>query len=386
MPCVLDAAHLAFTTSGRAAIALALRALRVGAGDSVLVPTYHCPTMIAPVVAAGASPVFFPIDGNGGPCLDALDRLRPARLRAMIAAHYFGLPQPMSRLRAFCDSRGIALIEDCAHALFGIAEDRPVGGWGDFAIASLTKFLPVMDGGCLVCPAVRRDSSASIPVSHQIRNFANAIEIGASYGRLRGLNTLVTQLFEMSGRFRKSTIEPAVENTGARGADATKWLADFEPASDINRGASWWTRSMVMHAHRGRIVELRRRNYLELVRLVKDIGGVRALSPSLPDEAVPYVFPLLVDEPAAIYQATRASGIPVFRWDEIWPTCPVIPEDHGRTWATHIFQIGCHQDLRLEDLNAIATTLHELVDSHRQRRPSSAYHASPTSGDALRRA
>jgi aspartate/methionine/tyrosine aminotransferase len=60
LPSVLDQRNVLFTTSGRAAIALALRALGVAPGDRVLVPTYHCPTMIAPVVSTGADPRSIP--------------------------------------------------------------------------------------------------------------------------------------------------------------------------------------------------------------------------------------------------------------------------------------------------------------------------------------
>jgi perosamine synthetase len=149
VPSVIDLPHVTFVRSGRAAIALALATLAIGKGDRVLVPTYHCPTMIAPVVAAGADLVFFPIDERGAPRLDAIDPRSLSGVRAMLAAHYFGLPQSFAAVRAFCDTHKIAFIEDCAHALFGLSDGKPVGSSGDFAIASLTKFLPLAGGGCL---------------------------------------------------------------------------------------------------------------------------------------------------------------------------------------------------------------------------------------------
>ncbi len=129
MPCLLDSPRLSFTTSGRAAIALALQALGVGSGDRVLVPTYHCPTMVAPAVHVGARPVFYPLRSSGAD-LAFLEALDLTGVRAILATHYFGLPQPMAELRRFCDRKGIALIEDCAHALFGVvrrARHRDLG-------------------------------------------------------------------------------------------------------------------------------------------------------------------------------------------------------------------------------------------------------------------
>src|SRR3990172_1308016 len=136
-PSILDSRYLVYTTSGRAAIALALRFLGVGRGDRVLVPSYNCPTMVAPVLRLGAKPVFFPLTAQGGPALDRLEHVGLDGVRAILVAHYFGLPQPFAAVRAFCDAHGIALIEDCAHMFFGTVDGSPVGSWGDLAIASL---------------------------------------------------------------------------------------------------------------------------------------------------------------------------------------------------------------------------------------------------------
>jgi hypothetical protein len=60
IPSVLDAGPARLVTSGRVAIALALRQMGVGPGDAVLVPSYHCASMIEPLpripVAGGAMP------------------------------------------------------------------------------------------------------------------------------------------------------------------------------------------------------------------------------------------------------------------------------------------------------------------------------------------
>src|SRR5262249_31058868 len=102
-PSVLNACHLRYTISGRAAISLALQVLGGRSGNKVLVPTYHCTTMIVPVVHAEMNPVFYPTTTHGSPDLDWLRRADLTGVRAMLAAHYFGLPQPMAAIRAFCD-------------------------------------------------------------------------------------------------------------------------------------------------------------------------------------------------------------------------------------------------------------------------------------------
>src|SRR5690606_14079296 len=102
VPSLLDLPHKIFTRSGRSAILLALRILGLRAGDRVLVPTYHCPTMISPIVKLGGVPVFYPITARGEPDLRYIESIDGSRHIAMLAAHLFGLPQDLSSVADFC--------------------------------------------------------------------------------------------------------------------------------------------------------------------------------------------------------------------------------------------------------------------------------------------
>ena len=363
MPSVLELPAVMLTSSGRAAIAIALRSLGLRDGDRVLVPTYHCPTMVAPIVAAGAKPAFYPIDATGAPWLEAMEKTTHG-VRAMIAAHYFGLPQRMSKVREFCDERGIVLIEDCAHAMFGEVEGRPAGSFGDFAIASLTKFFPTTDGGCLVARHPHRPGAELRAPStrDELKTAANAIEMGVEQNRLFGLNTLLRAAFGIAGHLSRSRRDSASgRSTSAdNGAGPRDWLGDFGDDANAWRLPSKWTRWTVRHAHRARIVANRRRNYVHLAKVVEQLPGTRALMPNLPDACAPYVFPLWVDEPERTYLRVRAAGIPVFRWDELWPSTPTLVGDSGFQWSLHVFQIGCHQDLRPTDIARMADALHAI--------------------------
>ena len=68
---------------------------------------------------------------------------------------------------------------------------------------------------------------------------------------------------------------------------------------------------------------------------------------------LPYAYMLLPDSP-------DARGVPG-RWDDVWPGTPEIAGDHGLPWATQVFQLGCHQDLSLDDLAAIAGIVRETL-------------------------
>jgi dTDP-4-amino-4,6-dideoxygalactose transaminase len=364
LPCILDRPGVIFTSSGQAAIALALQELGIGRGDRVLVPTYHCPTMIAPVAAAAATPLFFPIDASGAPRLSELEQWDLTGVRAMIAVHYFGLPQPMSEVRQFCDDHGIALIEDCAHAMFGKADGVPIGSHGHYAIASLTKFLPTTDGGCLVCGA-RSGPARVLPrraLADEIRVVANTIETGANYRRLPGLNRLLRASFGALSALRGSARLPAgADVNDGPGPQLSSASTEPAPRAKPLGPASVWSRWIARSAHRGRIVANRRRNYRQLATLLAGLPGTRVLQAELPEHAAPYVFPLWVDSPARIYPRVRRAGIPVYRWDDVWPNTPLLRGDHGSDWSVHVFQLGCHQDLELDDLASMTDSLREIL-------------------------
>lgn len=357
---VLSARYRRYTTSGRAAIFLALRVLQVRSGDKVLVPTYHCPTMIAPVVQAGAQPVFYPVTASGSADLEWLQRSALAGVRAMLATHYFGVPQPMSELRAFCDARGISLIEDCAHAFFGISDGMAVGNWGHVAIASLPKFFPVCEGGLIVSAthSLKELDLAPRGWLEEVKAISDAIELGVVHDRFPGLNTILGGVLGIKnwlrGR-RSSTNAPA-----SFGSESAEPKIDSRLSSVRPTVATRW---IANRARQSRIVAHRRRNYAALATLLSRVDGARVLRADLPDSAAPYVFPLYVNDPAASYQRLRFAGIPIFRWDQIWPGTPALDGDHGLDWSHRVFQLGCHQDLSLHDIEAMAATVHAMMRS-----------------------
>ncbi len=365
-PSVLDIPNFTWTSSGRAAIAFALREMGVGVGDRILVPTYHCPTMVAPIVAAGAQPLFYPISASGAPQLDRIAAMDLSAVRGMIAAHYFGLPQPMKMVRAFCDQHGISFIEDCAHAMFGKADGQAIGTWGDYAIASLTKFFPVLEGGCLVSShhRLREAPTRSKSLRDELRNALDILETTVPFRRLTGLNTGLIALFSLKNMFRhrnKGCAHPLSLGTVKAPDVVREGLASFEKNSLVwsspNRGTKW----LATHANRERIISLRRRNYQLLAQQLADIPGVHSLFPILVEGSAPYVFPLVVDNPDRYYQSFRASGLPIFRWDWQWPDTPREEGDAGALWSHQTFQIGCHQDLELDDIAAMAKTIKYLL-------------------------
>lgn len=360
MPSVADQADFVLTRSGRSAIVLALRAIGIGPGDRVLVPNYYCPTMIAPVEYVGAQPVFYPVTQAREPDLDWLASMKFEGRSAMLAAHFFGLPIPLSAVRSFCDTRGMALIEDCAHAFFGEAAGVPVGISGDFAIASLPKFFPVLEGGLLVCRVTTAPLKrlARPGAMAEIKALWNITEAAAAYRKIPLLSAAVARI----SRARSAATEvlqageqvPVVSERPSPEAVRAEALADPLLAPARLRSVERW---IIEHCNRQRLVENRRRNYARLAAQLSAAAGCRVLFPRIHGGAVPYALPLHVDDAERVYPHLRAAGLPVYRWDRYWPGAQEVEDGAGLDWGRHVIQISCHQDLTLEHVDAMANRI-----------------------------
>lgn len=143
---------VAAVSSGSAALELALRALGVGAGDEVVIPTYVCDALHHAVRRVGATPVLADADPvtHSLSARDARARLTP-RTRCVIVPHAFGLAADPGPFQAL----GVPVLEDCAQALGARFEGRPVGSFGALAVCSFyaTKLLTTGEGGAVAGPA-----------------------------------------------------------------------------------------------------------------------------------------------------------------------------------------------------------------------------------------
>lgn len=350
LPAVDDLPHTRLLTSGRAALFAAMKAVGVTQGDGVLAPSYHCPTLVAPLRAAGATLQFYPLGADG---LPQLDDIAPAPgTRALVVAQLFGLPQSLATTRAWCDRHGIALVEDCAHSFFGDAGDRAVGAWGDVATASLSKFFPVPEGG-LLASARRLPPQALRAAGNkaQVKAWVDLLERGSEQGRLTGLNTGLRALFRLKNGPRQAaaaTPPPPPMTEAELMADCDLARTEHAPPA-LTR---WLT-----GLPRERIVARRRTHFDRLHERCSMLRGAHPLFGPLPPQAAPYVMPLWVNAPEPIYAALRAAGCAVFRWDRVWPGVPDFPGDHGALWRTHVLQLLCHQDLSDRQVDQTADLL-----------------------------
>jgi dTDP-4-amino-4,6-dideoxygalactose transaminase len=202
-------AAAAAVASGTAALELALRALDVGPGAEVIVPSYACDALYHAVTRCGASAT--PADADPSTLTlsasDAGRRVGP-RTRALIVPHAFGLAVD---LRGFAHL-GVPIVEDCAQALGARVGGLAAGAQGRLAVCSFyaTKLLATGEGGMVLGPpeliARIRDLRDYDERADLVpRGNAKLTDMQAALGRsqLRRLDDFVARRRAIAGEYRR---------------------------------------------------------------------------------------------------------------------------------------------------------------------------------------
>lgn len=149
----LSAKRVMLTTSGTHALEMAALLLDIGPDDEVIVPSFTHVSTVNAFILHQARPVFCDVRPDTlNLDQDLLGALITPRTKAILAVHYGGVGAEMDRICRIADEKGVAVIEDNAHGLFGYYRDKPLGSIGCLAAQSFheTKNITCGEGGALV--------------------------------------------------------------------------------------------------------------------------------------------------------------------------------------------------------------------------------------------
>jgi len=191
----LGAKHALAVSSGSAALYIALKACGIGAWYHVAVPTYTHIGSVAPIVLAGAKPLFIDCDEYGN--------MNPADLEeeeynydAIIVVHQLGIPCKIDEIITATGGRGF-IIEDASHALGSTYKKKPCGLLGDIGCFSIgggrTKTIGTGEGGMIVtnddglaekCKNIRNHGDRNFDVDYFCFNFRMS-DLNAAVGLMQ---------------------------------------------------------------------------------------------------------------------------------------------------------------------------------------------------------
>jgi dTDP-4-amino-4,6-dideoxygalactose transaminase len=135
-------------SNGTLALDLALKGLKIGPGDEVIVTPRTFIASISCVVTAGATPVFADVDPDSGNiCPETITERITSNTRAVIPVHLAGWPCEMDGIMALAKGQQIKVIEDCAQAHGARYKGCSVGSIGDVGAWSFCQDKIITTGG-----------------------------------------------------------------------------------------------------------------------------------------------------------------------------------------------------------------------------------------------
>ncbi len=149
----VGAEHCVALNSCTTALQLALRVLDLEPGTEVVSSPLTFVSANQVILQEGLVPVFADVQPDTG-CVDpaSIAERMSERCGALLVMHYGGLPCDLDEIYSLARERGVAVVEDCAHACGAVYRGGRIGSHGDLHAFSFqaVKNLPVGDGGALV--------------------------------------------------------------------------------------------------------------------------------------------------------------------------------------------------------------------------------------------
>jgi dTDP-4-amino-4,6-dideoxygalactose transaminase len=150
---LLGVKRVLVTTSCTHALEMAAILLKIRPGDEVIIPSFTFVSTVNAFVLRGAKPVFCDIRHDTLNMDETkIEELLTENTRAIVPVHYAGVSCEMDSIMEIAEGRGISVVEDNAHGLFGKYKGRWLGSIGCMATQSFhaTKNITCGEGGALI--------------------------------------------------------------------------------------------------------------------------------------------------------------------------------------------------------------------------------------------
>lgn len=259
----LGALYAVATSSGTAAIHLALTMLGIERGDEVICSTFTFSASCNPICYMGAVPVFVDSEAqswNMDPLIleEAIkDRISKGKKpKAIIVVHVYGMPARMEEIMRIARSYEIPVIEDAAEALGSMLGEKKLGIFGDIGIFSFNgnKIITTSGGGALISENKVWIEEARLLSNHAVERVPHYeqsrigymyrlsnVSAGIGRGQLKVIDQRVYQrraIFDFYKDALKS-VEAITFQIEAEGSYSNRWLTciqiDPEKSNGITR-------------------------------------------------------------------------------------------------------------------------------------------------------
>lgn len=211
--------------NGSCALDIAVRALQLGEGDEVIIPTFTIISCASAVVRAGATPVVVDCDPiTWNMTAEAVEQRITPRTKAIMVVHIYGLPVDMDPILELAKRHGLKIIEDAAEMHGQTYKGKPCGSFGDISIFSFypNKHVTTGEGGMVVA-----DNPTLLERSRSLRNLCFIEEQRFVHYEL-GWNYRMSNLQAALGLAQLEQLDDVVSRKRAIGAAYEERLGDLD--------------------------------------------------------------------------------------------------------------------------------------------------------------
>lgn len=367
-----DGENVRYTYKARGAIFLYLRSLRTERKE-VLIPSYHCPTMVYAIERAGFVPRYYGVREDLSIDIDSLKSTLGSNTAIVLVINYFGFSASIDAVRALSQEQGALVLEDCSHSFLQANPTKLAGGRGSASVYALWKLIPSGVGGMALL------NVQSEPIAKPKGGISHK-------AWLRHIKHLAEQVIASILLHSKST------EKNKKSSGQTRWEPNLLQASmgdatleeiyrqypnvteDFESRIPALQKFILRHTKLDKVVDARRRNYRVLQDALHGCGRAKSLFDTLPDAVVPWCFPLRIKHRRKFDFRMRELGVPLFTFGE--KLHPSLFADEGlseelksiaRSLRDSILCIGIHQNLDVGVLQAAGRAIAEVLNEPNRR-------------------
>jgi perosamine synthetase len=322
-------------------------------GAEMLFPAFFGPPVLQAPVEAGANIRFYAVRSGMRVTIEDIRAALTPQTRAIYLIHFNGFPGPIREVMELARERDLAVIEDTAHAMLTTIDGSPAGSFGDGAVFSFYKWVPVPNGAALVTNrppvhALADGSKRSLTSGVALSTFSMLDHAALNWGPV-GERTR-TAVRAVGKRMSHATNLTYVATGGVRFEHDELEFAMSAISHRVMRAQDWAT-----------IAERRRRNYTLLADLLSDIAP--PTQGDLPRGVVPLFYATNVENKRGVLLRLSARGVEGRNfWELHLPLLPpgVFPEtDELRRTQ---LELPIHQDLDTDDIRRVAAAMRAILE------------------------
>lgn len=287
----------------------ALALCQIKHGDVVLMPSFICRDVLAPVLEIGGIIEFYDVTRTLRPVISEISVIP----KVILAVNYFGFPQQLGEIQQFASACGAIVIEDNAHGyLSQDSSGNDLGRRTDIGFTSFRKTLRVVNGAFLdtnlnrfpeaarLSAQTQQPSRSRQPFGHIIRKVVSGAENTTGLHLMNGSRAAIRALRQLAGR---PTIPASKESEHTMPGDSIIHFSSLVALNSID----------VNHERQRRI-----ERYHVIAQRLQDTNYPLVFE-TLPNGVVPWGVPFFAQHQqlGAARRAIRNLGAEIISWPDL---------------------------------------------------------------------